>query len=148
MNAAGTRYALRGWHLVTAAMVIGCSASKVDAQTAGLASLSQAVETVSRTVSPSVVQILVTRYGARDSSERTNVVYGWEQRVGSGVIVIQEEAAPSFRATGVAGAAGGRRVAAGSVVSVVAAGRVAEAARAAVGRCARTIFLAGSITIE
>ena len=47
---------------------------------------------------------------------------------------------------------GGRRMVVGwrrvSVVSVVAADRVAEAARAAVGKCARTIFLAGSITIE
>src|SRR6266699_2201642 len=87
MDPAGTNYKLQGWRLVVVAMVIGCGASNTDAQTAGLASLSQAVETVSRTVSPSVVQILVTRYGARDSGERTNVVYGWEQRVGSGVIV-------------------------------------------------------------
>ena len=39
-------------------------------------------------------------------------------------------------------------VAAGLVVSVVVAGPVAEAAQAAVAKCARTIFLAGSITIE
>ena len=71
-------------------------------------------------------------------------------RVVSAVIVIPALAAPSFRGIGVAVAADGRRVAAGLAGSVAAAEvRVAAAARAAVGkRCARKIFLAGSITIE
>jgi serine protease Do len=54
---------------------------------APLESLSQGIEAVARKVSPSVVQVLVTRYGAQDQGERANVVYGWEQRIGSGVIV-------------------------------------------------------------
>jgi serine protease Do len=48
---------------------------------------SMAVETMVHRVSPSVVQILATRYGLVEDSGRTNMAAGVEQSVGSGVIV-------------------------------------------------------------
>ncbi len=48
---------------------------------------SNSVEALAQRVSPSVVQILVTRYGASDESGRANVVMGWQQSIGSGVII-------------------------------------------------------------
>jgi serine protease Do len=51
---------------------------------------SNAVEAMVQRVSPSVVQILVTRYDTQPATERTNVAHGWEQSTGSGVIVASD----------------------------------------------------------
>ena len=52
-----------------------------------LEAFSDAVEKMVERVSPSVVQVLVTRYGGTERSGRANVTSGWEQSIGSGVIV-------------------------------------------------------------
>ncbi len=52
-----------------------------------LDAFSDDVEQMVQRVSPSVVQILVTRYGGPERSGRSNVMAGWEQSIGSGVIV-------------------------------------------------------------
>ena len=71
---------------------IGAGVAGAQAQTKPntaetLDEFSHSVESLAARVSPSVVQILVTRYGARDESGRANVVMGWQQSIGSGVIV-------------------------------------------------------------
>jgi serine protease Do len=48
---------------------------------------SSSVQALAARVSPSVVRILVTRYGPREDSDRTSAVVGRQQNVGSGVIV-------------------------------------------------------------
>lgn len=48
---------------------------------------SSSVQALATRVSPSVVQVLVTRYGPRDEGERTSLVVGKQQTIGSGVIV-------------------------------------------------------------
>ena len=55
--------------------------------TNALDQFSTAVESMVQRVSPSVVQILATRYGLVEDSARTNMSAGVEQSVGSGVIV-------------------------------------------------------------
>jgi serine protease Do len=52
-----------------------------------LDAFSSAVEAMAQKVSPSVVQILVARYGVRDPGTHNNVLTDWEQSIGSGVIV-------------------------------------------------------------
>ena len=52
-----------------------------------LDAFSSDVERMVQRVSPSVVQILVTRYGGPERSGRNNVLAGWEQSIGSGVVV-------------------------------------------------------------
>ena len=52
-----------------------------------LDAFSSDVERMVQRVSPSVVQILVTRYGGPERGGRNNVMAGWEQSIGSGVIV-------------------------------------------------------------
>jgi S1-C subfamily serine protease len=54
---------------------------------AALDAFSNAVESMVRRVSPSVVQILVTRYGGPEPTGRANAMVGWEHSIGSGVIV-------------------------------------------------------------
>jgi serine protease Do len=51
---------------------------------------SSAVEAMVQRVSPSVVQVLVTRYDDQPQSDRTSVAHGWAQTIGSGVIVAPE----------------------------------------------------------
>jgi serine protease Do len=75
------------------AVALTCTA-KASAQSPAasidLRSLSQGIETVARTVSPTVVQVLVTRYRVPESVDRTNGAPGWDQVVGSGVIVASD----------------------------------------------------------
>lgn len=52
-----------------------------------LEQFSGAVEAMVRRVSPTVVQILATRYGINDQGGRSSVAAGMEQSVGSGVII-------------------------------------------------------------
>jgi serine protease Do len=52
-----------------------------------LDAFSNAVESMVRRVSPSVVQILVTRYGGPEPTGRANAMVGWQHSIGSGVIV-------------------------------------------------------------
>ena len=52
-----------------------------------LDALNKSIETVVQRVSPTVVQVLVSKYDAQKQSGRADVIEGWEQGVGSGVIV-------------------------------------------------------------
>src|SRR5215813_11070945 len=60
-----------------------------DRSTDELHKLNESVDALIKKVSPSVVQILVTGYGALDSSERgnTGVVIGRQRAIGSGFII-------------------------------------------------------------
>lgn len=48
---------------------------------------SESVQSLTASVSPSVVRILVTRYGAREESGRSELAVGRQESIGSGVIV-------------------------------------------------------------
>ena len=52
-----------------------------------LNNLNKAIETMVQQVSPTVVQVIVSKYDTQKQSLRADVVDGWEQGVGSGVIV-------------------------------------------------------------
>ena len=52
-------------------------------------SLNKAVETMVQRVSPSIVQVLVSKFDAQRQSQRTDVV-DWEHSVGSGVILLPD----------------------------------------------------------
>jgi serine protease Do len=49
--------------------------------------LNKSIEAMVQRVSPTVVQVLVSKYDAQKQSQRADVVDGWEQGVASGVIV-------------------------------------------------------------
>src|SRR5260370_16959349 len=73
-----------GW-LICSALVAAQSTSDTES----LRKLNSSVEALVRKVSPSVVQILVTGYGALEQSERgkTGVVVGRQRAIGSGFII-------------------------------------------------------------
>ncbi len=48
---------------------------------------SRSLQTLAARVSPSVVQVLVTRYGAREENDRSGAVVSRQRNLGSGVIV-------------------------------------------------------------
>src|SRR6266513_1349491 len=48
---------------------------------------SRSLQTLAAGVSPSVVQVLVTRYGTREESDRSGAVVSRQRNLGSGVIV-------------------------------------------------------------
>jgi serine protease Do len=73
-------------------LLTSVSAARAQAPTSkgslgALDAFSDAVEKMVESVSPSVVQILVTRYGGPERAGRGTVQAGWEQSIGSGVIV-------------------------------------------------------------
>jgi len=49
--------------------------------------LNKAIEAMAERVSPTVVQVLASKYDAQSRGRRGDVVDGWEQSIGSGVIV-------------------------------------------------------------
>jgi serine protease Do len=95
-QASGRKAKARGasWILFTAAALfsVSISAGQVPAQaqsTDELRKMNESVDALIRKVSPSVVQILVTGYGAQEDSEHgnTGVVIGRQRAIGSGFIV-------------------------------------------------------------
>ncbi len=72
--------------LALAAMTGGSASAQTAEAGDALDGLNKAVETMVQNVSPSVVQVLVSRFDAQRQSERTDVL-DWERSVGSGVIV-------------------------------------------------------------
>jgi len=75
--------------LALCALVSGAQAQTAEKKNAipQLDQFSSSVQALAARVSPSVVRILVTRYGPQEESGRTSVVVGRQQSVGSGVIV-------------------------------------------------------------
>src|SRR5437016_6664313 len=66
--------------------VLPQTAEKPDA-VERLNQFNSAIQSLAARVSPSVVQILVTRFGPREEGERASLVVGRQQAIGSGVIV-------------------------------------------------------------
>ena len=80
------------WIALGILLTIGSGQARAQAPPAknsvgALDAFSDAVENMVQRVSPSVVQILVTRYGGPEASGRANAMAGWEHSIGSGVIV-------------------------------------------------------------
>jgi serine protease Do len=80
------------WITLGILLTIGSGQARSQSSTAknsagALDAFSDAVEKMVQRVSPSVVQILVTRYGSLERPGHANVMAGWEQSIGSGVIV-------------------------------------------------------------
>src|SRR5258707_11081782 len=78
-----------GLCLVGYALVAQAQNGARKSPTAALDQFSESVQALAARVAPSVVQISVTRYAAREEAEggRTGVVLGRQQIVGSGVII-------------------------------------------------------------
>jgi serine protease Do len=75
---------------IAAVLLMGCAAHSQDLANAAeqLNGLSRAVEALTERVSPSVVRITATRFGAENSdSGHTDVVLGKQQSIGSGVVI-------------------------------------------------------------
>src|SRR5437870_9243539 len=66
--------------------VLAQTAEKPDA-VERLNQFNSAIQSLAARVSPSVVQILVTRFGPREEGGRASLVVGRQQAIGSGVIV-------------------------------------------------------------
>ena len=66
--------------------VLAQTAEKPDA-VERLNQFNSAIQSLAARVAPSVVQILVTRFGPREEGERASLVVGRQQAIGSGVIV-------------------------------------------------------------
>jgi serine protease Do len=73
--------------LILCATVVLGMPIRLSAQGDLLAGLNRAVESMVQQVSPSVVQIVVSKYDVQRGSSRSDVVDNWEQGIGSGVIV-------------------------------------------------------------
>jgi serine protease Do len=78
--------------VMAALLVLSISPGRVQAQGRSMEELrktNQAVDELIRSVTPSVVQILVTGYGPLEDSERSNtdVIIGRQRAIGSGFIV-------------------------------------------------------------
>ena len=72
--------------LALTAMTGGSAFAQAAEPVDPLDGLNKAVETMVRRVSPSIVQVLVSKFDSQRQSERADVV-DWEHSVGSGVIV-------------------------------------------------------------
>ena len=83
--------AIAAWVCLAICALVWGAQAQTEKNSVGLVDqLSGSVQALATRVSPSVVQILVTRYGAQEESGRTSLVVGRQQAIGSGVIVDPE----------------------------------------------------------
>ena len=78
------------WLCLACCVTLPGALAQTAEKTAAVERLNQfnsAVQALAARVSPSVVQILVTRYGLREEGKRTSLTVGLQQAIGSGVIV-------------------------------------------------------------
>ena len=84
----------RAGRLVVLTLAVWSPASNLSGQTQPsadpLEGLNKAIEAMAERVSPTVVQVLASKYDAQSRSGRADVVDGWEQSIGSGVIVASD----------------------------------------------------------
>jgi serine protease Do len=83
--------AIAAWVCLGICAFVSGAQAQTEKNSIGLVDqLSSSVQALATRVSPSVVQILVTRYGAQEESGRTSLVVGRQQSIGSGVVVDPE----------------------------------------------------------